>query len=225
MNSFEVALLRILVKKRAPVKLGILVEGFPDENEDNVLAAISSLKLKGYLHLTEYHPDGLVSLIKDKQREAIKIVSMNIALPNDIAQTSQIKDDRALGYSSTHSLNKSERKLLQIRIPHRELILSTTARKLGITAVLIVSLFSIMAIGGLPALSNPNADPGITPIHYYYYHHNGQNHYYHQFEEYSNHDDGGGGADSMQASSYDDGHQPFISSFLVLKNCSQTMSS
>jgi hypothetical protein len=46
---FEVAVLRVLIKRQQPVKLSTLVSGFPDDVEDDVLSAVSGLKLCGYL--------------------------------------------------------------------------------------------------------------------------------------------------------------------------------
>jgi hypothetical protein len=63
-NTFEVAVLRVLVKRHAPLKLSMLVSGFPDDCEDDVLAAVSSLKLAGYIVLSDYQPNGYVSIAR-----------------------------------------------------------------------------------------------------------------------------------------------------------------
>jgi hypothetical protein len=62
MNIFEIAVLRVLIKRQQPMKLSILVSGFPDDSEDNVLSAISSLKLRGYLVFDDYQPNGYISI-------------------------------------------------------------------------------------------------------------------------------------------------------------------
>jgi hypothetical protein len=208
-NSFEVALLRILVKKRAPVKLSTLVEGFPDGDEDSVLEAITSLRLKGYLDLTEYRPDGLVSLIKDKQREVVKIVSMNIDLRTDTIQTPYVEDHPTLGHS-TNVPEKNNIKIMQVSLLRRR-VLSTTFGRLAITTAVIIGLFGVIAVGGLPSTSSPNAGSQTAAIHYHYYYHG----HYHQHSGYNMNDN----ANTMQASY--DGHQPIFSSFLALKNCSR----
>jgi len=64
-NTFEVAVLRILIKRQQPLKLSTLVSGFPDDCEDSVLSAVSSLKLHGYLVLDDYQPNGYVSINRE----------------------------------------------------------------------------------------------------------------------------------------------------------------
>ena len=75
MNTFEVAVLRILIKRQQPLKLSTLVSGFPDDCEDSVLSAVSNLKLHGYLVLDDYQPNGFVSKTKivsqSKEREVL----------------------------------------------------------------------------------------------------------------------------------------------------------
>jgi hypothetical protein len=77
-NTFEVAVLRVLVKRHAPLKLSMLVSGFPDDCEDDVLSAISSLKLGGYIVLSDYQPNGYVSIARDRRQEILQIVDSNI---------------------------------------------------------------------------------------------------------------------------------------------------
>ena len=77
-NTFEVAVLRVLVKRHAPLKLSMLVSGFPDDCEDHVLAAVSSLKLGGYIVLSDYQPNGYVSIARDRRQEILQIVDSSI---------------------------------------------------------------------------------------------------------------------------------------------------
>jgi hypothetical protein len=77
-NTFEVAVLRVLVKRHAPLKLSMLVSGFPDDCEDDVLAAVSSLKLAGYIVLSDYQPNGYVSIARDRRQEILQIVDSSI---------------------------------------------------------------------------------------------------------------------------------------------------
>src|SRR3712207_4789163 len=78
MNTFEVAVLRVLVKRQQPLKLSALVNGFPDDSEDNVLSAVSSLKLQGYLVLDDYQPNGYLSINKARRKEILLIVDSGI---------------------------------------------------------------------------------------------------------------------------------------------------
>src|SRR5919199_2614846 len=73
-NAFEVAILRVLIKRQQPLKLSALVNGFPDDSEDNVFSAISSLKLHGYIILNDYQPHGYVSINRDRRKEILQIV-------------------------------------------------------------------------------------------------------------------------------------------------------
>jgi len=80
MNTFEVAVLRILIKRQQPMKLSSLASGFPDEFEDNVFSAISSLKLQGYLLLDNYRPKGYVSINRERRKEILQIVNSDMRI-------------------------------------------------------------------------------------------------------------------------------------------------
>ncbi|MDQ4050849.1 MAG: hypothetical protein M3093_04485 [Thermoproteota archaeon] len=77
-NTFEVAVLRILVKRQQSLKLSVLVGGFPDEYEDSVLSAVSSLRLRGYIILDDYQPNGYVCINKERRKEILHIVNSDI---------------------------------------------------------------------------------------------------------------------------------------------------
>jgi hypothetical protein len=77
-NTFEVAVLRVLVKRHAPLKLSMLVGGFPDDCEDDVLSAVSSLKLGGYIVLSDFQPNGYVFISLDRRQEIMRIVDSNL---------------------------------------------------------------------------------------------------------------------------------------------------
>jgi hypothetical protein len=78
-NTFEVAVLRILIKRQQqPLKLSVLVSGFPDDCEDSVLSAISSLRLQGYILLDDYQPNGYVSINRERRKEILQIVDLDI---------------------------------------------------------------------------------------------------------------------------------------------------
>lgn len=73
MNAYEIAVLRILVKKHHPMKVSNLVEGFPDNSEDSVLQAISRLHFLGYVSVYDT-PIQSISLSRDTKKEVLKIV-------------------------------------------------------------------------------------------------------------------------------------------------------
>jgi hypothetical protein len=218
-NSFEVALLRILVKKHAPVNISTIIEGFPDGNEDSVLAAISSLRHKRYLDVTDYRPDGLISLFKDKRREAVKIVSMGIDLPkdDDIIFPIPFKEhhQHQTSANSNSPLEKNSGEKIQVvnSSNRRRFLPSTTAGKLAIMTVVIVGLLTLVAAGDLPSTSSPAAGSQPAAIHYYYHHHG-----FHRGSGESN--THGDTFNVMQQVSYD-GQKPIVGSSMALKNCIQ----
>jgi hypothetical protein len=82
MNSYEIAVLRILVKRQNPIKISDLIFGFPDNSGGRVLHAISNLHSLGYVLIYGAPFDGYLLLTKDKRREAIRIISSNISNDN-----------------------------------------------------------------------------------------------------------------------------------------------
>jgi hypothetical protein len=82
MNSYEVAILRILVKRQAPIRVSDLISGFPDNSGGRVLHAISNLHSLGYVLIYGAPFDGYLLLTKDKRREVIEIISSNISNNN-----------------------------------------------------------------------------------------------------------------------------------------------
>lgn len=80
MNAYEIAVLRILVKKHHPMKVSNLVKGFPDNSEDNVLQAISRLHFLGYVSVYDT-PIQSISLSRDTKKEVLKIVIPNLNEP------------------------------------------------------------------------------------------------------------------------------------------------
>ena len=68
MNIYEIAVLRILVKKLRPMKMSNLVNGFPDNSGDNVLQTISNLHFLGYISVYDA-PVHYISLSKDTRKE------------------------------------------------------------------------------------------------------------------------------------------------------------
>jgi hypothetical protein len=82
MNPYEIAILRILVKRQAPIKVSDLISGFPDDSGGRVLHAISNLHSSGYVLVHGAPFDGYLLLTKDKRKEAIKIISPDISNGN-----------------------------------------------------------------------------------------------------------------------------------------------
>src|SRR5919109_2287436 len=88
MNPYEIAILRILVKRQAPIKVSDLISGFPDDSGGRVLHAISNLHSSGYVLVHGAPFDSYLLLTKDKRKEAIKIISPNISNDNQVRGSS-----------------------------------------------------------------------------------------------------------------------------------------
>ena len=192
MNTFEVAVLRVLIKRQQPLKLSSLVSGFPDDAEDNVLSAVSSLKLQGYLVLDDYQPNGYVSINRERRKEILQIVDSDIHVHK---------------FESAHIEEKEG-----IPIPGKKSPLKVTARHLntaGIRAVavsslLIVGLISAIAIS-LPTATSPDSE--FVAYHGYIAH-----------KKWSS----AHGADDHEGDKTSSAPYPPISaSFVALKDCNQ----
>ena len=78
MNSYELAILRILVKRHIPIKISDLISGFPDNSEYSILEAINRLHSLGYVSIDDRtHFQHTLLLTKEKRKEALEIVSSN----------------------------------------------------------------------------------------------------------------------------------------------------
>jgi hypothetical protein len=144
MNIFEIAVLRVLIKRRQPMKLSILVSGFPDESEDNVLSAISSLKLQGYLVFDDYHPNGYISINRERRKEILQIVDSDI----HVDKFQSLSDKEKAG--TPIPVKKSP---LQLAARH---LMSSSVRTIAVSSLLIVGLVSAIGIS-LPTATSPDS--------------------------------------------------------------------
>jgi hypothetical protein len=77
LNSYEIAILRILVKRNfEPIAIHNLIEGFPDGSEDKVNDAISNLKNLELISVLSGFPieEKYVIYNQDKKQEILKII-------------------------------------------------------------------------------------------------------------------------------------------------------
>jgi len=77
LNSYEIAILRILVKRNfKPIAIHNLVEGFPDGSEDKVNYAISNLENLELISILSGFPveEKYVIYNQDKKQEILKII-------------------------------------------------------------------------------------------------------------------------------------------------------
>jgi hypothetical protein len=147
-NTFEVAVLRVLVKRQQPLRLSALVNGFPDDSEDNVLSAVSSLKLQGYLMLDDYQPNGYVSINKTRRKEILQIVDSGID-PHGFESRLRVKekDNDSL---STPTKNSPRQVAATRRIV-------PGIRTIAFSSLLIVGLVSAIGMS-LPTATSPDSD-------------------------------------------------------------------
>jgi hypothetical protein len=194
-NSFEVAVLRILIKRQQPLKLSALVNGFPDDSEDNVLSAISSLKLQGYLVLDDYQPNGYVSINKARRKEILQIVDSGIhSLGFESPTVKEKKDD---GSISTPG-KKSTR---QVTATHK---ITPRIRTIAFSSLLIVGLVSAIGIS-LPTATSPESE--FIAYHEYTAHNKWSG--AHQADVFE--------GDKVSSAPY----PPISASFVALKDCSK----
>jgi hypothetical protein len=192
-NTFEVAVLRVLIKRQQPLKLSTLVSGFPDDSEDNVLSAVSSLKLQGYIVLDDYQPNGHLSINRERRKEILQIVDSDIHLHKSESPPVEEKDGIPI---------HGKKSPLQVTAGH----LNTPGiRTIAVSSLLIVGLVS--AIGfSLPTATSPDSE--FVAYHPGYIAH----------KKWS----GAHGADDHEGDKISSPPYPPISaSFVALKDCNQ----
>ena len=148
-NTFEVAVLRVLIKRQQPLKLSALVNGFPDDSEDSVLSAVSALKLQGYLVLDDYQPNGYVSINKARRKEILQIVDSDIHSHEFESPQVEEKHDGSSGISIPEK--KSPR---QVTARHK---IAPGIRTIAFSSLLIVGLVSAIGIS-LPTATSPESE-------------------------------------------------------------------
>jgi hypothetical protein len=193
-NTFEVAVLRILIKRQQPLKLSTLVSGFPDDCEDSVLSAISSLRLHRYILLDDYQFSGYISINRERRKEILQIVDSDIYLhkleaPHTIENyynSIPIKEKKSFGQIIT-------------RYPISQMI-----RTIAVSSLVIVGL--VIALGS----SMPTTSPDTESVAY---------HEYVPHKKWSSayEDDGHDGVKNPAPPSYSSAP----ASFVALKDCNQ----
>ena len=157
MLSYEIAVLRILLKKRSAVEVSSLVDGFPDNSEANVLKAISNLHSLGYIGVSDSIFPRSISLNKSRRHEALRIVDPSL-----------IKER----YSSRDCLRKEIVNLETSSISNAYNEKSKTPKQLVITkafALIFIVLGSLLVAGNtlfhyLPTGNNQNP-AGLSSYH------------------------------------------------------------
>jgi hypothetical protein len=193
-NTFEVAVLRVLIKRQQPLKLSTLVSGFPDDSEDNVLSAISSLKLQGYLVLDDYQPNGYVSINRRRRKEILQIVDSDIHLRKFESPHVEEKDGIPI---------PGKKSPLKVTTRH---LITPGIRTVAVSSLLIVGLVSAIGIS-LPAATSPDSEFVAAYDHAYIAHKKWSS--AHRADAHE--------GDKISSASY----PPISASFVALKDCNQ----
>jgi hypothetical protein len=151
-NTFEVAVLRIIIKRQQPLKLSALVNGFPDDCEDDVLSAVSSLRLQGYIMLNDYQPNGYLSLNRERRKDILQILDPDIN--SDKLEALHAKEE------NHNSISIKEKKSFRKLIPRYPI--SQAVRTIAISSLLIIG-FAI-ALGS----SMPTTSPDTESVAYHH---------------------------------------------------------
>jgi hypothetical protein len=193
-NTFEVAVLRVLIKRQQPLKLSTLVSGFPDDVEDDVLSAVSGLKRRGYLALDDYQPNGYVSVNRERRMEILRIVGSDIH--SDKFEGPYTKEEASISVPE----KKSPPKIIISR--HN---FSSGNKAIAISSLLIVGLVGTIGIS-IPVATSPDSE--LIAYHGYIAH----NKWWSAVH----------GADDDQDEKFSSARYPPLShSFVALKDCSQ----
>ncbi|MFL6511895.1 MAG: hypothetical protein ACJ70X_03020 [Nitrososphaera sp.] len=150
MNAFELAILRVLIKRQQPVKLSTLVSGFPDDCEDGVLSAVSSLRLHGYINLNDYQLNGHVAINRERRKEILRIVD-----PTITSDELEVLETNKNNYNGAPLNKKSFGHIIS------NYATSQKARTIAISSLVIVGI--IFALGS----NMPSTSPDTGPMIYY----------------------------------------------------------
>lgn len=159
MNRFELAILRILVKRRDSLRISSLIEGFPDYYLDHVLLAMSNLNYRSYVLFSTYDSEVHISLNADKKREILEIVDPFLD-PQRSVKSEQV--DPVSFYhqnADNNGENKKSKRFFTTAIKS-----PLTIKTAAVVSFFILGFMSIVAV--LPAgdnFTNLNFDHGINP--------------------------------------------------------------
>ncbi len=138
MDKYEIAVLRVLLKNRDGIKVSGLVDGFPDDSKDFILAAIESLQSSGYICSTKF--GDCLSISREKRKEAIRVVYPDYSLDlsnNHVYPRKLVKKESSQPVRGNKSNNHSDME----RHPLLQTML-VTITILGVTFVVISSVLS-----------------------------------------------------------------------------------
>lgn len=141
MNSFEIAIMRIVIKKQKPVPISCIIEGFPNNSEDFVLEAIRNLFNLGYV-LYPYNENDYITSNKDKRKEILRIID---PLPQLQIEREELSTHKAESVETSINKRKNDNKRHYYTYA-KQLAVGTIALVMCVLAFGIVSIFSTAVI-------------------------------------------------------------------------------
>jgi hypothetical protein len=161
MNSFEIAILRIIIKRQKPISISYITEGFPNGSEDFVLEAINNLLHLGYISYP-YNETRHITYNKEKRRQILGIV-------DPLAESRFAEELTDYGAETTISNSSQKNKTgndTGYNIHARQTWIAKVALVMSILVFGIVSILS-------SAISTGDIYQAVRLVgaHYYYRHH------------------------------------------------------
>ncbi len=142
MNSFEIAIMRIIIKKQKPVPISCIIEGFPNNSEDFVLEAIRNLFKLGYV-LYPYNENDYITSNKEKRKEILRIIDPLPQLQIEREELSTHKAESNVETSINKRKNDDKRHYYTYA---KQLAVGTIALVICVLIFGIVSIFSTAVI-------------------------------------------------------------------------------
>jgi hypothetical protein len=158
-NRFELAILRILIKRRDSLRISSLIEGFPDYYLDHVLLAMSNLNYRSYVLFSTYDSEVHISLNANKRREVLEIVDP-FSDPQRSVKSEQVEPVAFYHQNADNNgKNKKSKRFFTTAIKS-----PLTIKTAAVVSFFILGFMSIVAV--LPAgdnFTNLNFNHGINP--------------------------------------------------------------
>lgn len=165
MNSFEISILRILLKRNGrPIPVFALIEGFPNDSEINVIEAMDHLQDLGFVHVLSGFPkeEEYISFNPLKRGDILQLVISNTEPKEINSSISEIPNSSLK--------NKSQEPLPNSSGFKRKMATSTT----GIVLVMAIAAFLVAGplIFQIPSANNKIAsDSNPNPTNNYFNYH------------------------------------------------------
>jgi hypothetical protein len=156
-DIYEIAVLRILVKKHNPIKVSNLINGFPDNSEDYVLQAVSNLQFLGYIAMYDSFPQH-ISLTKNMRKEVLNIVNPNL---NKDSHTKQYLSNRKI--VNSNGVTNSDEIKNNRTISSRPVVVSRTIA-LAVILIGYVIAGGALILGYVPMANNQ--EPGSSIVYH-----------------------------------------------------------